>query len=319
MDILRKPPYPLIIRYDGLDNLSEYTVVIEDATRLTDPLLSQEVVSDNTGEIEVELEGDFVSYDDSYSLKVLDAFGDIVIEDNLNIFRPYVDPSTLGSTLAEVATATYNEKLARAIIDSITGGFYFQIDWIETTGEGTDYIPIWDRVYRIVKAYENSVLDYDVNQTPAALGEYNYLVTKDKSSIIKDPVTPYDGINRLEGAPQKPPLVGLSDAISPFETDDSGFTFTFKPGSSFPKGVDYLFVVEKGYKVVPQDIKDATLMLINDIDCGKLDYYKRYITSYSTDQFKIQMDKSVIDGTGNILVDKILDKYITAVKKPRIL
>jgi hypothetical protein len=84
-------------------------------------------------------------------------------------------------------------------------------------------------------------------------------------------------------------------------------------------GVDYLFEVEMGYRVVPQDIKDATLMLIDDIACGRLDYYKRYVTSYSTDQFRIQMDKSVLDGTGNILVDKILDKYVVSVKKPRML
>jgi hypothetical protein len=70
---------------------------------------------------------------------------------------------------------------------------------------------------------------------------------------------------------------------------------------------------------VPSDIKEATLMLIDDLKCGKLDYYKRYITSYSTDQFRIQMDKSVIDGTGNILVDKILNKYVNNVKKMRML
>ena len=60
-------------------------------------------------------------------------------------------------------------------------------------------------------------------------------------------------------------------------------------------------------------------MLINDIACGKLEYFKRYITDYSTDQFKIKVDSAALSGTGNILVDKILDKYITDVKKPGIL
>lgn len=319
MNILRKTPYPLEISYEVDSPNTQYDLVIERESRLEAPLVETQVTSDGSSYITYELPDSFAAYDESYALKIIDGLGDIVLEDNLNIFRPYIDPATLVTNEVDLATATTNEELARTIIDSITGGFYFQLDWLELTGEGNDYMPIWQRVYRIVKAYENSVLDYDVSEDPAALGEFNYLVTKDKSSIIKDPVAPYNGINRLESAPQKPPLVALSDSISPYETDDSGVSFTFKPGSSFPKGVDYLFEVETGYKVVPQDIKDATLMLIDDIACGRLDYYKRYVTSYSTDQFRIQMDKSVLDGTGNILVDKILDKYVTNVKKPRVL
>jgi hypothetical protein len=83
--------------------------------------------------------------------------------------------------------------------------------------------------------------------------------------------------------------------------------------------MDYIFLLETGYKVVPYDIQDATKMLINDIKCGKLDYYKRYVKDYSTEQFKISYDKRLFDGTGNILVDKILDKYITNIVKPWVL
>jgi hypothetical protein len=78
-------------------------------------------------------------------------------------------------------------------------------------------------------------------------------------------------------------------------------------------------LLETGYKVVPYDIQDATLMLIDDIKCGKLDYYKRYIKNYSTDQFKIEYDKRLIDGTGNILVDKILEKYKENIIRPGVL
>jgi hypothetical protein len=92
-----------------------------------------------------------------------------------------------------------------------------------------------------------------------------------------------------------------------------------KFGVLFPAGTDYIFDVEKGYKVVPYDIQDATRMLIEDIACGKLEYFKRSIAEYSTDQFKIKIEKSALSGTGNILVDKILDKYITDVKKPGVL
>jgi hypothetical protein len=91
------------------------------------------------------------------------------------------------------------------------------------------------------------------------------------------------------------------------------------PGVAFPEGADYIMLLETGYKVVPYDIQDATLMLIDDIKCGKLDYYKRYIKNYSTDQFKIEYDKRLIDGTGNILVDKILEKYKENIIRPGVL
>jgi hypothetical protein len=110
-----------------------------------------------------------------------------------------------------------------------------------------------------------------------------------------------------------------SDSFSMFDTSDSGNTIALKSGVLFPQGTDYLFFLETGYRVIPYDIQDATRMLINDISCGKLEYFKRYITDYSTDQFKIRIDSSALSGTGNILVDKILDKYITNVKKPGIL
>ena len=60
-------------------------------------------------------------------------------------------------------------------------------------------------------------------------------------------------------------------------------------------------------------------MLIDDLKCGKLDYYKRSIVNYSTDQYRIQIEKSALNGTGNILVDKILDKYINTTINPGVL
>jgi hypothetical protein len=107
----------------------------------------------------------------------------------------------------------------------------------------------------------------------------------------------------MEGAPIIIPA-GQSDTIDT--------TFIYR---GFARGWDYRFVVEHGYETVPSDIRRATEMLIHDIDCGKLDYYKRYISSYNTDQFKIQFDKGLFEGTGNIIVDKILSKYAKSIKK----
>lgn len=323
MEILRRPPYPLVAVY-SVPSISDYIAVLKDKSR--DIVLDESSLESNDiPTISYQLP-DFVSkYDDSYSLEIYENLGegekgDIVIEDNLTIERPYVDARTLGTTATEIAEYEEHEKLARTIIDSITGGFYYYTDWVEVVGQGTDYMPLWNRTYKILKVYENSVLVYDSSDTEngPALADWNYLIIKDKSAITKDPVAATDSFNRSE---QQPPnlMVAPSDSYALFDTEDSGNIYTISPGVAFPKGYDYLFQLEQGYKVVPTDIQDATRMLISDIKCGKLDYYKRYVVNYSTDQFKIQIDKAALDGTGNLLVDKILDKYITAISKPGVL
>ena len=325
MQILRLPPYPLSVTYTVPDANSYYVLVIDNISeQITDEF---SVVSDANSKITYSLDGDFVKYDKSYSLTIYEdasessadlVRGDIVVEDNLDIVRPYVNPATLGTTATEIAEYTLHENLARTIIDSVTGGFYYNRSYLETVGQGTDYISLWKKTDKILKAYENTVLVYDASLATPAIYDYTYFITKDKTAISKDPVVEVDEINRAERKPARMPLA-MSDSYNIFDTEDSGHVQTVSPGVAFAEGTDYIFLLETGYKVVPYDIQDATLMLIDDIKCGRLDYYKRYVKNYKTDQFEIEYDKRLIDGTGNILVDKILAKYVTKISSPGIL
>ena len=325
MQILRKPPYPLSVSYTVPEASTEYILVIEDLLEQTE---TEIVLQSNSSSIlTYALTEEFTKYDKSYPVTIYESLtvsgvqdvrGDIVVEDNLDITRPYIDPTTLGTTPTEIAEYTDHENLARAIIDSVTGGFYYKRSYLEVVGQGTDYIPLWDKTHKILTVHENAELVYDSSETPAALTTYNYLITKDKTAITKDPVETVDALNRAERKPARIPLA-YSDSISLFDTEDSGNVQTVSSGVAFSEGTDYIILLETGYKVVPYDIQDAARMLINDIKCGKLDYYKRYVKSYSTEQFKIQYDERLLDGTGNILVDKILDKYVNNISKPWVL
>jgi hypothetical protein len=321
--VLRQPPYDSFISYT-LEPSTEYHVVIKDDD--VDVVFEDTLTSSNTGVLSIDWTGtygeddklyDFRKYDETYHVEIT-ADGEIAGEDNLTVERPYLDPTTLGQTASDISIAKDHERLARAIIDSVTGGFYFKTTWLEPVGQGTDYMPIWEKAYKILKVYENAELVYDASLEVPAIGEWNYAITKDKTAITKDPNYAILDFNRAESAPVGVNMAA-SDSISMFDTSDSGNTLGLKSGVLFNQGTDYLFHLETGYKVVPYDIQDATRMLINDISCGKLEYFKRYVTDYSTDQFKISIDGSAFSGTGNILVDKILDKYVTNVKKPGIL
>ena len=118
--VLRLPPYPLSITYTVPDETAEYILVIEDVAEQSEieEFISGESGGDSstTGKITYELSGDFIKYDKSYAVTVYEDIdgerGDIVLEDNLQIERPYVDPTALALSFNETSAteiAKYKE------------------------------------------------------------------------------------------------------------------------------------------------------------------------------------------------------------------
>jgi hypothetical protein len=286
MEILRVPPYPVqaVLEVGAPAGTYEYTI-----TDMADhSVTTGTVISSNQSKVSITLPS---NYDGEYSI-LIDGEEHLV-----DVVRPYVDPNTKGETATEIAEYKKHEELARAIIDSVvTDGFYYKKRLIETTGLGADILPIWRDIKEILSIYENNALVFD-SANPEDY-EVQYELTKDKFGIQQKYA---DVINRSESAPNMLPAGG-SDML------DLNFAYR-----GFPKGFDYSVVGIFGYKKIPSDIVRAAELLIEDIECGKLDYYKRYIVDYNTDQFKIKFDSAVFEGTGNILVDKILSKYKKAI------
>ena len=293
MEILRVPSQAIEANLVVTSPLTAYEYTIVDLADSSNTVGT--VTSNSDSEVTVPLPSD---YDGSYSLLIDDQ------EIFIDVVRPYVDPTTKGESASEIAEYKKHEELARAIIDSvIEEGFYFQKKVIQTTGLGSDYIPLWINATKVLKLYENNVLMYDADfpaDYPTA-----YQITSDKTAIVES----YgDLINRLEGAQLVMPTGG-SDLL------DVKYSYR-----GFPRTFDYTIVVAAGYQKLPSDIVRATELLVDDIACGKLDYYQRYIKSYNTDQFKIQFDDTrVFEGTGNILVDKILSKYAKSIRSVGVL
>ena len=270
MEILRVSPYADIsvdfVVPTGITS-STITANITDMADLSVSTLTfLNKVSGNV--LDISLPG---KYDSSYRVEIIKNLGtsgeQILKDETYEIVRPYVDPSTKGSTASDIATYTTNEEIARAIIDSIVvEGFYYKKKVLHFTGTGSDYLPIWDDVKKVLSVYENNKLVED----------REYEVSSDKTSIIEKSS---DNINRAESSPLVLPAAA-SDSLDP--------QFVYR---GFGKTWDYLVTVEYGHTTVPSDIVRATEILIHDIECGKLDYYKRFISSYNTDQYRIQFDK----------------------------
>ena len=291
MEILRVPPYSdTTINFTiptGYSVATDFKMYLYDMADLS--FSHNEFLNKVSGQvISTTLNG---RYDSNYELTVLNENEEVIHSEFYEVVRPYSNPEDNGTTASEIAEYALKEEIARAVIDSIVPeGFYYKRKVLNFTGNGSDYLPIWDDVKKVLSVYENNKLVED----------RTYEVTSDKTAIVESSA---ENINRAESAPLILPAAS-SDSLNPLFVY-RGFAHTW----------DYKIEVECGYISVPSDIRRAAEMLIHDIDCGKLDYYKRYISSYNTDQFKIQFDKSVFEGTGNIIVDKILSKYAKSIKK----
>lgn len=326
---MRVPPFPLTFTESGFESERAYVLwILDDHTTSVSEI---SVMSDVDGVISLDLPNYFSKYDDEYRVEIYYnlsltpettiLLGDLIWVDTLTIMRPYVNPLTIAETPEDIASATVYEDIARAIINSITGGFMYKRETVETVGLGNDYLSVPFRLNKIVRVYENDVIVYDTDpddpETWTNIKEY--YITPDKASIsVVVPGT--TGFNRTQSKPVNMRR-GASDSFTLYNTNDSpNFaydvydtkTFSDYGGNSvmFPSGWDYVVWVEAGWPIIPQDIKQATNLIINDIKCNNLPYVNQYISEYKSDQFNIKFNDLAFKDTGNRIADRILSAYV---------
>lgn len=378
MEVLRVPPYPITVKFDVPSANTAYSIYVED---LVDHSFETSTLTSDSGkQISYILPRSKVQFDRDFLFKATDSSGEVVVEDNLSVYRPYVNPNSLATTAADIAEYKKWEIIARSMMDQYLNNsdFYNHKLVIVKEGQGGDYFPIWHPVNRVLKVYENNVLTYngeDVaitlnTQTPTIssgtvtlttasahgfevgdvvtiatvvptgyrgtfsvtavptttsfsfansttgnvttagtvtrIWEYEYKTLLDGSAIAR--VEANGTYNRSQSTPLRLP---------PSSGDLGGY-----PGGAlvaFPEGHDFTFILDAGYKSIPPDVEKAAQILVEELKCGNNDYYKRFVTQYKTDQFDIKFAPQFLEGTGNMLVDKILNNYKGNTFKPAIL
>ena len=388
MEVLRVPPYPISTTWDVPTANAAYIFEVED---LVDHSVERTSLTSSAGKkLTYTIPRAKAQFDREFAVKIYetDLYGEIVLESNLTIYRPYIDPNTLATTTEDILAYQQYEIIARSIIDTYlmegsgTGGaFYNHKLIIQRTGEGNDYFPIWHPVNRVLKVYENNVLVYDAENTPIGVSIQNVDVTsgvltltttithgfQSGQSVTISGVTPtkFNGTFVITGTPTATTFTLDNTSISATDNEaittrggiESVWEYQYKPSLdnssimrmefdeynrmefaplrlsvgtgdigyygyysiAFPRGYDYIFIVDAGFKAVPPDVEIAIKMLIEDIKCGKNDYYNRFVTEYSTDSFDVKFAPQFLEGTGNMLVDKILSNYKGTLIKPGLL
>ena len=380
MEVLRVPPYPITTKWDVPSANTAYSVYVEDLVDNSSETTT--LTSDSNKQISYVLPRSKVQFDRDFLFQVKDSTGEIVLDENLTVYRPYVNPNSLGTTTASIEEYKKLEIIARSIMDNYLdkSDFYNHKLVIVKEGQGGDYFPIWHNVNKVLKVYENNVLVFNGEdvaktvaiQTPtASLGtvtlttatahgfevgdtvrisgviptgytgvfvvtsvpttttfsfansttgnittagtviriwEYEYKQLLDNSAIAR--VEANGEYNRNQSTPLRIP--SASGDLGVYAGKRNGYV-------AFPEGYDYTFVLDAGYKTIPPDVERAATILVEELKCGNNDYYTRFVTQYSTDQFDIKFAPQFLEGTGNMLVDKILNNYKGSTFKPSIL
>lgn len=321
MNLLRQPPFPLSVTYEGLDPSTDYLMEIYNDKSVL--LFSLDVSSDGDGVVTEELPLFFTKYDNKYALYIyslIEVSGEeqpeeVKVIDTLTVERPYTNPYNIGQTEDEDLQAIYHERIARNIIDVVTGGFYYKDDTLQLTALGGDFLTVPNRINRINQVYRNNVKVYD--RLEPLDDQETYIISPDNSAITIAKTGDY---NYLQSKPVTLPLAA-SDSFNLYsDTSDPIAALTrIREFDLFPNGFDYIVVGEFGWPVVPQDIQDASKMLIDDLACNKLNYVSQYISEYKTDQFTLKYHELAVFGTGNKIVDQILSQYHTNFYKAGVL
>ena len=269
------------VTFTGLLPSSEYTLEYRDILTEEVYVLSEE--SDTNGSVTFLLNQIYATYNGVLDASVYDYLDEVVITTNIDVIRPYTDISTLATDLNKTtAQVTEMERIARYIIDSeVSEGFGYVRKEKEIVGNGSDYLVVNEKINKLYKVYENGTLLYD---STSDNNEITFAISKDKTSIV--PL--HEESNKTEY-----PQVWRDRYLS----------------RAFSDGYDYVIDADFGYKVVPQDIQEATKLLCSDISSDNMKYLNKYIESFDNDDFKIKFAKNFNASTGNLVVDRILTKY----------
>jgi len=217
--------------------------------------------------------------------------------DFYQVSAPYSTPSEiidflgLGATPSDInyhsITHLENaEKLARTIIDGYTGlKFYLRHDSQEMFGTGSDAIQLIERMTSVDQMYEDDILMIDNTQDPAYNG-FGFNLELTQTGYVARLIDPGWDIR--------------------YDNDvDANILYYGR----FRDGSRYKFVGNIGYKYVPEDIKQSSMLLVGDLLANDYAWRNKYLKSVNLSEISFQMSAGAFNGTGNVTVDNILDQY----------
>lgn len=178
------------------------------------------------------------------------------------------------------------EKMARTIINGYTGQKFGKYRGSqEQFGIGSDGINLVEKMTSIDKVWENGVLVIDKTADPQ-LNNFGFEIE----------LSPTGKVARIVNAGWD---VRYDNQMDP----------TIMYYGRFRDNTRYKFEGGIGWVYVPHDIKLAAMLLVNDILSNDFNWRNKYLKKVDLSEISFEMAKGAFNGTGNIMVDNILDQY----------
>ncbi len=256
------------------------TFIISYEDLVTGDIYSSSAVSNSSKLVTFTLDDYYLTYAGHLSADIKSSASANLISVGIDVVKPYCDITELKGKLGLTTAQTIQcEKVARKMIEAEVGKFDLVRKEKEVIGRGIDYLPLDEKIQKLYYIWENDTLVFDYEDEE--LNEHK--ISVDKTSIV-----PSLEQNKLE----------YSRVWSDRFLD-----------ISFESGYDYRIDADFGYKVIPEDIQEACEILIQDIALNNMRYVNRYIESFDNTEFVVKFAKGYSSGTGNMIIDKILNKY----------
>ena len=217
---------------------------------------------------------------------------------DISLVRPYVTADELASELgltivtgtpsdtSEVKRSTLErwERQARMFINSkIDDKIRLKYKTVTVVGQDTDILYLdGNRIESFDKITKDDEVIYDKQEEIDLLG-YTFEISKSKLQL-------------------KPVAIGtnIDEGKSVVAIYDPGY---------FERGSIYNVRGEYGWKNVPEELREATIILVDDIRCNDWSYRNKGLKSVKNDSFDLQYNDIIFSGTGNILVDSLISEF----------
>lgn len=275
------------------------------SVKLIDPDTGQiEVLSigtiidqDYPGEYQFIVPSQFLQYDRVLKVEWTYSVNSVVIKetDYLYIVTPYCTVDEIAEELGfsmrsedtnymQYEKIQSAQRLATMLINNELG---FSLGKKSSTviayGSGADVLSLPTRIISISSLKENDELVIDTNYN---IFGYDVEVTETNYAIRIVPPNPGDNIAEQEQ-----------------------FDFTGLNKGQFRDGYRYEITGVFGWNYIPQEIKQCVFLLINDILCNENTWRSKYVKKINNGQMSVELSSLAYTGTGNALVDSILQKF----------
>lgn len=178
------------------------------------------------------------------------------------------------------------ERVARMMINDYLGfslGKY--TGTIVAYGDGADVLIIPSKMISFTALTENDRVVIDTSENYNQFG-YDVEITETGYALRIIPQTPGDDISEQE----------YYDIIN------------LRSGQ-FRNGYRYEITGVVGWNYIPVEIKQSMFLLVNDLLCNDSTWRTKYVKKINSGQMSVELSSLTFTGTGNALVDSILQKF----------